>query len=247
MIRLEHVTVRFQHAGAQAVTALDDVSLDVALGETLCLIGGSGSGKTTCLRLINRLQAPTQGRVLFRGDDVAQLDPIRLRRSMGYVIQEGGLFPHLDVRRNIGLLCELEGWGANRIRARVDQLLELVRLPAAEYASRVPAELSGGERQRVGIARALALDPAVVLLDEPFGALDPITREHLQQEFRGWKAGVDQTIVFVSHDLREAFELADRIALLQDGRLVQVGSAADFRERPANDYVAAFTARHADA
>ncbi|MCB9902840.1 MAG: ATP-binding cassette domain-containing protein [Planctomycetes bacterium] len=247
MIRLDDVSVRFEHAGANAVAALAGVSLEVAHGETLCLIGGSGSGKTTCLRLMNRLQAPSSGRVLFRRDDVAQLDPIRLRRSMGYVIQEGGLFPHLDVRANVGLLCELEGWDRARIASRVDELLELVRLPASDYGERFPAELSGGERQRVGIARAFALDPPVVLMDEPFGALDPLTREHLQREFQGWKSASDRTFVLVSHDLREAFELADRIALLRAGLLVQVGTASDLLERPADDYVATFTASFAGA
>jgi len=247
MIRIEGVTVRFTADGAEAVTALDDISLEVAEGETLCLIGGSGSGKTTCLRLINRLQEPTTGRVSLRGEDVAQLDPIRLRRSMGYVIQAGGLFPHLDVQDNIGLLCELEGWTAERTRARIDELLDLVRLPAVDFATRFPAELSGGECQRVGVARALALDPPVVLLDEPFGALDPITRDHLQTEFMAWKSAVDKTIVMVSHDLREAFRLADRVALLQDGRLAQVGTADDFRDRPANAHVEEFMTRHAHA
>jgi osmoprotectant transport system ATP-binding protein len=243
MIHLDGVTVRFETDGADAVTALESIDLEVERGETLCLIGGSGSGKTTCLRLINRLQEPTVGRVMVRGEDVAQLDPIRLRRSMGYVIQAGGLFPHLDVQDNIGLLCELEGWTAERKRARTDELLDLVRLPAADYANRLPSELSGGERQRVGVARALALDPPIVLMDEPFGALDPITRDHLQTEFIAWKSAVAKTIVMVSHDLREAFRLADRVALLQDGHLAQVGTTADFRERPANAHVEEFMAR----
>lgn len=247
MIRLDGVTVRFERSGTDPVFAVRDLDLAIERGETLCLIGGSGSGKTTSLRLINRLQTPTAGRVLFRGEDVAELDPIRLRRSMGYVIQTGGLFPHLTVRDNIALLCELEGWDAMRRRARVDELLDLVRLPAADYAERFPSELSGGESQRVGVARALALDPPVILMDEPFGALDPLTRDHLHEEFLGWKAAMAKTIVLVSHDLREAFRLADRVALLRDGELVQVGTESDFRERPADTHVAEFLERLVDA
>lgn len=246
-LRLESVSVRFERDDGPPVDAVRDLSLDVAEGEALCLIGGSGSGKTTTLRTINRLQEPTSGRVLWRGTDVAAVDPIRLRRSMGYVIQSAGLFPHMSVRRNVGLLLELEGWSRDRRRARVDELLELVRLPAADYASRRPSELSGGEAQRVGVARALALDPPVVLMDEPFGALDPITRDHLQGEFAALRRELGKTIVMVSHDLGEAFRLADRVALLDEGRLVQVGAEADFRERPASRHVERFLARHLDA
>lgn len=242
MIRFDRVTVRYRTGGASEVTALDDVSLEVEQAETLCLIGGSGSGKTTCLRLINRLQEPTSGRVTLRGDDVAGLEPIGLRRSMGYVIQSGGLFPHLTVSENIGLLGRLENRNAREVERRVRELLELVRLPFDDYADRYPTELSGGEVQRVGIARALSLDPPVVLMDEPFGALDPITREHLQREFLEWKRAVGKTIVLVSHDLREAFRLADRVALLREGRLVQLGTEADLRERPTSAHVEEFLA-----
>ena len=247
MLRLDHVSVRFERDGAAPVQAVHDLDLEVREGETLCLIGGSGSGKTTTLRLLNRLQEPSAGRVVFRGDDVSGLDPVRLRRSMGYVIQAAGLFPHLTVAENVGLLCELEGWPADRRSARVDELLALVRLPAADYAARYPAELSGGEAQRVGVARALALDPPVLLMDEPFGALDPLTRGHLQQEFLEWRRAAPRTTVLVSHDLAEAFLLADRVALLEDGALRQVGTAEDFRARPADAHVEAFVARHLDA
>lgn len=246
-LRLESVGVRFEREGAPPVDAVRELSLAIEDGEALCLIGGSGSGKTTTLRTINRLQEPTAGRVWWRGEDTAGIDPIRLRRSMGYVIQDVGLFPHMSVRRNVGLLLELEGWPRERRRARVDELLDLVRLPAADYASRRPAELSGGEAQRVGVARALALDPPVVLMDEPFGALDPITRDHLQAEFAALRRELGKTIVIVSHDLGEAFRLADRVALMHEGRLVQVGTEADFRERPASRYVERFLARHLDA
>ncbi len=226
------------------VAAVDDVTLEVAEGETLCLIGTSGSGKTTLLRMVNRLEEPTRGAVLVRGEDVATHDAVRLRRGTGYVIQSGGLFPHMTVERNVGLLCELEDWDADSRRARVRELLAMVHLPPDEFAERMPHELSGGQRQRVGVARALALDPPLVLMDEPFGALDPITRATLRDEFAELRAAVRKTVVLVTHDMAEAFALGDRIALLDAGRLRQVGTAEDFRERPADDFVARFLAEH---
>ncbi|HEX9733409.1 MAG TPA: ATP-binding cassette domain-containing protein [Thermoanaerobaculia bacterium] len=242
MIRFEHVRKVFD--GDDPVVAVDGVDLEVAEGETVCLIGTSGSGKTTVLKMVNRLLEPSAGRVLVGGRDVRDVDVIRLRRAMGYVIQRGGLFPHLDVARNVGLLCELEGWRRERVERRVAELLELVGLPPAEYARRRPRELSGGQQQRVGIARALALDPGVVLMDEPFGALDPITRAQLHEEFLRLEEKVRKTVLLVTHDLAEAFELGDRIALMDGGRLVQVGTAADFRERPASSFVSDFVGRH---
>jgi osmoprotectant transport system ATP-binding protein len=206
-----------------------DLTLAVAEGETLALIGRSGSGKTTALKLVNALLLPTAGEVRVGGRATRDWDPIRLRRRTGWVIQEVGLFPHLSVARNVALVPELEGWPAARVRARVEELLELVGLPAAEYARRLPRELSGGQRQRVGVARALAADPPLVLLDEPFGALDPITRFELQAEFRGLQRRLGKTAVFVTHDLREAARVADRIALLAGGRLVTVGTPAELR------------------
>jgi len=242
LIRFEHVRKVFD--GDYPVFAVDGVDLEVAEGETVCLIGTSGSGKTTVLKMVNRLLEPSAGRVLVGGRDVRDVDVIRLRRAMGYVIQRGGLFPHLDVARNVGLLCELEGWRRERVERRVAELLELVGLPPAEYARRRPRELSGGQQQRVGIARALALDPGVVLMDEPFGALDPITRAQLHEEFLRLEEKVRKTVLLVTHDLAEAFELGDRIALMDGGRLVQVGTAADFRERPASSFVSDFVGRH---
>ena len=230
------------YAGADGrpVHALADVDLAVEHGETLALIGTIGSGKTTLLRLANRLVEPDTGSVRVRDRDVRAVDAIALRRGMGYVIQSGGLFPHLDVTGNVGLLCRLEGWDAARTRARVDELLELVNLPPRRFGARRPAELSGGQRQRVGVARALALDPPILLMDEPFGALDPITRREVRMEFAALRREVRKTVLLVTHDLDEAFELGDRVALLDAGRLVQVGTESDLRERPANGFVARF-------
>jgi osmoprotectant transport system ATP-binding protein len=243
LIELDDVRKVYGSQGGEVV-AVDGVSLRVEEGETVCLMGTSGSGKTTALKMVNRLLEPTSGRVLVGGRDVAERDVIRLRRSMGYVIQKGGLFPHLEVARNVGLLCELEGWSREDVRRRVGELLELVNLPPSEFAERFPHELSGGQQQRVGVARALALDPKIVLMDEPFGALDPITRGELHEEFVKLEEKVEKTILFVTHDLAEAFKLADRVALMDAGRLLQVGTEDDFRHRPASEFVAEFVKSH---
>ena len=221
--------VEFEDAGfrVDGRAILRGFSLAVAEGETVALIGRSGSGKTTALKLVNALLVPTGGEVRVAGRATTAWDPIRLRRQTGYVIQEVGLFPHLTVGRNVGLVPELEGWPAERIRTRVEELLELVGLPAAGFAGRYPKELSGGQRQRVGVARALAADPPLVLLDEPFGALDPITRTELQREFRALQARLRKTTVFVTHDMREAARVADRIALLGSGQLIALGTPAE--------------------
>lgn len=192
------------------------------------MLGRSGSGKTTTLKLINRLLVPTEGEVLVEGRATTAWDPIRLRRGIGYVIQEVGLFPHFTVERNVGLVPALEGWEADCIHARVKELLRLVDLDPEEFAGRRPHELSGGQRQRVGVARALAVDPPVLLMDEPFGALDPVTRAEIQREFKRLRERLNKTIVFVTHDVREALLLGSRIALLAGGRLVGVYPPADF-------------------
>ena len=222
---------------------VSDLSLSVEQGETLVLLGRSGSGKTTTLKLINRLLEPTTGEVRVNGRRTTEWDPIRLRRGIGYVIQEGGLFPHFTVAHNIGLVPRIEQWPPERTRARVDEMLALVGL-SADLASRYPSQLSGGQRQRVGVARALAADPPILLLDEPFGALDPITRAEIQNEFRQLQRRLRKAVLFVTHDLHEALLLGDRIALMEDGRLIVNLPAAEFThsaEPLARAYVEAFS------
>ena len=208
------------------------ISFTVAAGETLVLLGRSGAGKTTTLRLINRLLEPTGGAVLFMGESTTALDSNRLRRRIGYVIQEVGLLPHLTIAENVGLVPRLEQWSAARIAARVRELLALVGLAADDFANRYPHQLSGGQRQRVGVARALATDPPLLLLDEPFGALDPVTRGELQREFRALEGPLAKAMVFVTHDVHEALLLGTRVALLEAGRLVFVGTPDEFRASP---------------
>jgi osmoprotectant transport system ATP-binding protein len=202
---------------------LADLNLQVESGETLVLLGRSGSGKTTTMKLINRLIDPTSGEIEVEGKTTVDWDPIRLRRRIGYVIQEIGLFPHLTVEENIGVVPRLEGWDAARIHERALKLLAMVGLDAERFAPRYPRELSGGQRQRVGVARALAADPPIILLDEPFGALDPITRREIQQEFKTLQRELGKTMVFVTHDIAEAFVLGTRIALLKDGEMILLG------------------------
>ena len=209
---------------------VEGVSFTVGKGETLVLLGRSGSGKTTTLKLINRLLEPTAGEVLVAGQRASDLDATRLRRRIGYVIQEIGLFPHFAVERNIGLVPSLEGWPPARIADRVREMLALVGLDADTFGARYPHELSGGQRQRVGVARALAADPPLLLLDEPFGALDPITRVELQREFRALESRLGKGMVFVTHDVREGLLLGTRIGLMHEGRLVFVGTPEEFRQ-----------------
>jgi len=237
MIRLEAVTKRFD--GGQI--AVDHLSLDVPEGELCVLVGPSGCGKTTTMKMINRLIEPSSGRVFIDDQDVTHVDPVLLRRRIGYVIQQGGLFPHQTIAANIATVPRLLGWDRERMRTRTHELLELVGLDAGRYAGRYPHELSGGERQRVGVARALAADPPVLLMDEPFGAIDPITRNRLQGEFIRLQAEVRKTIVFVTHDIEEAVRLGDRIAILAEGgRLEQYDTPAHILGRPANPFVADF-------
>lgn len=223
-----------------------DLNLEVDSGETLVLLGRSGSGKTTTLKLINRLLVPSQGEVLVDGRSTTSWDVIRLRRMIGYVIQEVGLFPHFTVERNIGLVPQIENWPADRIRQRVQELLQLVGLDT-DLMSRYPRELSGGQRQRVGVARALAADPPILLMDEPFGALDPITRAELQREFLALQQRLQKTVVFVTHDLREALLLGSRVALMEAGKLVTVERPEQFRNSTdprVAAYVEAFGVNH---
>jgi osmoprotectant transport system ATP-binding protein len=223
---------------------LQDLTLSVKQGETLVLLGRSGSGKTTTLKLINRLLLPTAGEVRVNGIRTSEWDPIRLRRSIGYVIQDGGLFPHFTVERNIALVPQIENWPRERIEARVRELLAIVGLDQG-LASRYPSQLSGGQRQRVGVARALAADPPILILDEPFGALDPITRSETQKEFRALQQRMRKAVIFVTHDLREALFLADRIALMEQGYVIVDLPAAEFsrsRDPLVRAYMEAFSA-----
>ena len=219
---------------------LDGFTLAVAPGETVALVGPSGSGKTTALKLANRLLEADAGDVTVFGESVRAAEPAALRRRIGYVIQEGGLFPHWTVRENVETVPRLLGWPEAKRRARADELLATVGLPHAEFAGRLPRELSGGQRQRVGVARALAADPRLVLMDEPFGALDPIARRAIQREFLAWKRSLAAAVLLVTHDLSEAFRLADRIAVLDRGRVVQAGTREDLTHRPADDFVREF-------
>ena len=225
MAGIEFDSVSFGHSRRQAI--LDRFTLTVGAGETVALVGASGAGKTTVLKLVNRLLLPDIGAVRVLGTDTRAWDPIRLRRSVGYVIQEVGLFPHLTAGDNIAVVPRLEGWDGPRVAARVRELLELIGLEADGYSTRWPDELSGGQRQRVGVARALAADPPLLLMDEPFGALDPITRRQLQDEFRRIQAQLRKTVLLVTHDMAEAMALADRIGVLDAGRLIWCGPAAD--------------------
>jgi osmoprotectant transport system ATP-binding protein len=207
---------------------ISELSMAVNSGETLVLLGRSGSGKTTFLRLINRMLAPSTGEVVVEGKSTADWDAIRLRRHIGYVIQEAGLFPHFNVAENVGLVPKLEKWDPASIAERTDELLKIVGLEPKEFASRRPAQLSGGQRQRVGVARALGADPSILLMDEPFGALDPVTRSEMQHEFSELARRLGKTIVFVTHDLREALLLASRIVLLQNGKIVASAKPQEF-------------------
>ncbi len=240
---IEFVNVTYRVNGNRAL--IYDLNLSIRRAETLMLLGRSGSGKTTTLKLINRLLEQSEGRVLVDGHSTAEWDVIRLRRHIGYAIQEAGLFPHYTVKDNVALVPRLERWDVARIDARVREVLQLVGLPFGEYADRYPDQLSGGQRQRVGLARALAADPEILLMDEPFGALDPITRAELQHEFMQLKKRLSKTIVFVTHDVAEALMLGDRIALIDSGKLKGVFAPAEFLRSPdesVQPYVNAFRA-----
>lgn len=223
------IEIRDLHCTLGGREVLRGVELDVAEGETVVLLGRSGSGKTTLLKTLNRLVVPSAGSIRFEGRALSEWDPIRLRRRMGYVIQDAGLFPHWTVAANVGLVPRLEGADPAVVAKRVDEMLEMVGLPSAEYRDRYPRELSGGQRQRIGIARALAADPPVMLLDEPFAALDPITRLELQHLFLDLRARVRKTALFVTHDVREALRMGSRVALLHEGVMERIAPPAEFR------------------
>jgi osmoprotectant transport system ATP-binding protein len=240
-VEFDHVTKRFAASEREAPAAVHDLSLQVAPGEICVLVGPSGCGKTTSLRMVNRLIEPTAGRVLIDGQDVARVEVTALRRQIGYVIQQGGLFPHQTVAQNVSTVPRLLGWPEARSRERADQLLALVGLDPERYRARYPGQLSGGERQRVGVARAMAAEPPVMLMDEPFGAVDPIVRERLQDELLRLHAALGTTILFVTHDIDEAIKLGDRVAVMQEGgRLAQYAPPLELLARPANEFVARF-------
>jgi osmoprotectant transport system ATP-binding protein len=240
VILLENVNKEF----ARGSNAVRDLSLEIPGGQTCVLIGPSGCGKTTTLRMINRLIDPDSGRILIDGEDTRGVDPARLRLKMGYVIQHTGLFPHMTVGDNVGTVPRLWNWDKARIKARVEELLELVGLDPREYRDRYPHQLSGGQRQRVGFARALGADPPILLMDEPFGAVDRITRERLQQEFIHIQRSMRKTVVFVTHDIDEAVMVGDRICLLEmQARIAQYDTPEAILTRPASDYVAEFLGR----
>jgi osmoprotectant transport system ATP-binding protein len=237
-IELKELTKRYP---GQSAPAVDQFSLDVPAGELVVFVGPSGCGKTTTMKMINRLIEPTSGSIRIGGEDVLKMRPDDLRRHVGYVIQQIGLFPHLTIAQNIGVVPKLLGWSKAKITDRVDELLGLVGLDAAQFRSRYPRQLSGGQQQRVGVARALAADPPVMLMDEPFGATDPITREHLQNEFLRLQRELRKTIIFVTHDFEEAIKLGDRIAVLREGsQIAQFDRPAQILGAPADDYVAGF-------
>ncbi len=234
-IAFHEITKQYPNAAKPAV---DAVTFDVPEGSTCMLVGTSGSGKTTLLRMVNRLIEPTSGEIVIDGKNVLQEDPILLRRRIGYVIQQVGLFPHMNIAENVRVTAEIAGgWSKQRLAERVDELLDLVGLAPGEFRSRFPRQLSGGQQQRVGLARALATDPAILLMDEPFGALDAITRARMQEELLRVQRDVRKTILFVSHDIEEAFKLGNEIAVLNEGRLMQLGTPVELLARPANDFV----------
>ena len=238
MIRLEGVT---KHYPGQDRPAVDGIDMDIPAGEIVIFVGPSGCGKTTLMKMINRLIEPTSGRIFIQGEDVTRGNPDQLRRRIGYVIQQIGLFPHMTIGDNIATVPKMLGWDKSRIDKRIDELLELVGLDARDFRSRYPKQLSGGQRQRVGVARALAVDPPVMLMDEPFGAIDPITRDRLQNEFLRLQEEIRKTIVFVTHDIDEAIKMGDRIAILREGaRIAQYDTPEHILSAPADDFVADF-------
>ena len=240
-VTFDHVTKRYPGSASNRPGAVEDLSIEVPAGKVCVLVGPSGCGKTTSLKMVNRLIEPTSGRILIGGEDIAQREVTDLRRSIGYVIQQVGLFPHQTIGENVATVPRLLGWEATRRRERVDELITLVGLDPAVHRDRFPAQLSGGERQRVGVARALAADPPVMLMDEPFGAVDPIVRERLQNEFLRLQADLAKTILFVTHDIDEAIKMGDLVAVMEvGGKLAQFGTPDEILANPASDFVARF-------
>jgi osmoprotectant transport system ATP-binding protein len=238
MLSLQEVTKAYP--GAEHIKAVDSLSFDLEEGEICTLVGPSGCGKTTAMKMINRLIPITSGKILIDNQNINRMDTIELRRNIGYVIQDIGLFPNMTIAENIGTIPKLKGWDHSRIAEKVENLLEIVNLPAKEFMNRYPRELSGGQQQRIGVARGMAVDPPIMLMDEPFGAIDPINREHLQDEFLKIQAKVQKTIVFVTHDIDEAIKMGDKICLLRNGKLVQFASPEKLLTEPVNEFAKDF-------
>ncbi len=243
MVSLKHVTKKY--TGAEEHDAVHDVSLTIEDGQFVVLVGPSGCGKTTTLKMINRLIEPTKGEITIDGRNIRSVNPVALRRNIGYVIQQIGLFPNMTILENIEIVPKLLKWEQKKYRKKSEELLEIAGLPPAEYADKYPSELSGGQQQRIGVLRALAGDPALVLMDEPFGALDPITRDSLQDEVIRLHKTLKKTFVFVTHDMDEAVKLADVIVFMQRGHIVQVAPPEEILEHPANEFVREFIGQHA--
>ncbi len=240
MIKLENLTRQFVQKNGQSFNAVDNVSLNVPEGEMCVLLGPSGCGKTTTLKMINRLIAPSSGKILINGQDTGELDTVTLRRNIGYVIQQIGLFPNMTIAENITVVPRMLGWDKKRCRERASELMSMVALDPGRYLSRYPKELSGGQQQRIGVIRALAADPPVLLMDEPFGAVDPINREVIQNEFLDMQRQLKKTVMLVSHDIDEALKLGDRIAVFRQGKIIQCASPDELLARPANEFVGTF-------
>ncbi|MCM2677009.1 ABC transporter ATP-binding protein [Alkalicoccobacillus plakortidis] len=236
MLTFDHVVKKY----TSEVTAVKDVSFEVKEGEIVIFLGPSGCGKTTLLRMVNRLETMTEGDIKINGKSINELNEIELRRQIGYVIQSNGLFPNMTIEENVVIVPDLLGWSQKKKRARYNELMKLIGLDPDEFRKRHPNELSGGQQQRIGVARALAADPPVMLMDEPFGALDPLIRERIQDEFLQIQREVKKTILFVSHDIDEAIKMADKIVLMRDGEIMQFGSPSDILINPANEYVSSF-------
>lgn len=241
MITLEHVTKKFP---GSKIPAVSELSLNIEKGEICVLVGPSGCGKTTTMKMINRLHEPTGGKIYINGQDIMEINPIKLRRGIGYVIQEIGLFPHLTIEENVATVPRELKWPGDKIKERVDELLRLVGLDPAIYGKRRPPALSGGQRQRVGVARAMAADPPVLLMDEPFGAVDPITRGRLQNEFLRLQKQIQKTIVFVTHDIDEAIKMGNKIAAMREGKLIQYATPNELLSSPKDDFVAKLVGRN---
>jgi osmoprotectant transport system ATP-binding protein len=236
LIQFINVTKRYN----DGTTALKGIDLEIKAGELITLIGPSGCGKTTTMKMINRLVEPTSGQILIEGEDISRIDPVELRRNIGYVIQHIGLFPHMTIKENVAVVPRLKGTNRSSYEQRIDELMDMVGLNPSQYRDRYPTELSGGQQQRIGVIRALAAEPSIILMDEPFSALDPISREQLQDELIRLQEEVKKTIVFVSHDMDEALKIADRLVLMQDGQIVQADTPDRILRHPKNDFVRTF-------